>query len=196
MLDIQSIPVTMNSLAYCSFCASAGIKGPYDHFVRASKDAGAKVVCPKLLATLCNFCGKTGHTAKFCGALQEQKMLARDSARKIQKAKQDQGEWMSAKPIRTTESNKQPMIEKKVDNYFMSRFAALEIDDESSSSSEDEAPAAQELKCSPIEEPVNTWAQIVKNRPVAQVNTEIDLDLPPLIWSRAKQQRTRWADEC
>ena len=82
----------MNS--YCSFCASAGIKGPHDHFLRASKEAGSKVVCPKLLATECKFCGKMGHTARFCGEKLDREYQRRAEFNAKKQKALAEGDWM------------------------------------------------------------------------------------------------------
>ena len=121
----------MNS--FCSFCASAGVKGPHDHFLRASKEQGAAVVCPKLLSTECNYCHRKGHTAKFCGAKREQQMLAAQARAKAKAVKMDTGGWMdvagTAPSVRAPPTLQAQPKQAKVTGMF----AALEMDDPSSS---------------------------------------------------------------
>lgn len=59
---------------FCNVCFDAGkTESEYtSHYVRASRDAGAKVVCPTLLALECKYCFHTGHTVKYCGVLKNQ----------------------------------------------------------------------------------------------------------------------------
>lgn len=61
---------------FCKVCCDAGkTKEEYtNHFVRASREPGAPVVCPTLLALNCNYCHKNGHTPKYCPALKKAKM--------------------------------------------------------------------------------------------------------------------------
>jgi hypothetical protein len=188
----------MNS--YCSFCASAGIKGPHDHFLRASRDQGAKVVCPKLLNTECNYCHRFGHTVRFCAAKKEQEMLAAAARASALKLRLNAGEWMD---VGTHKKSEHPGVESpraakpKVATpsapKLASRFAALDLESDSSSCDECEAPATtRDLRGSSV------WADVVKKGraptppPVPQ-SWEDDEELPPLIFGQKLQ--TRWADE-
>jgi hypothetical protein len=63
---------TKKSTPFCKVCMDAG-KGPEiynSHYVKG--DAG-KVTCPTLLALECRFCFKSGHTVKYCAALEKKK---------------------------------------------------------------------------------------------------------------------------
>ena len=53
---------------FCPVCKNAGkSKEEYtSHFVRASPEPDAEVVCPTLLNTICTNCGEKGHTQKHC----------------------------------------------------------------------------------------------------------------------------------
>ena len=179
----------MNS--YCSFCASAGIKGPHDHFLRASTDVGAAVCCPKLLATECNYCHRKGHTIKFCGAKREQEMLAAQARAKAKTIKMNSGGWMTAAgtapsvraPARLTP---QPSVK------ITSMFAALEMDDSDSSDEEEcigcesGADCAQAHTCT---QETSTWANVVRmGKPVDEEEA-----LTPLIFG--KTYSTCCADE-
>ena len=59
------------SSCFCNVCFDAGkTESEYtSHYVRASKEPNAKVVCPTLLALECNYCFKKGHTVKYCDVL-------------------------------------------------------------------------------------------------------------------------------
>ena len=191
----------MNS--YCSFCASAGIKGPHDHFLRASRDQGAKVVCPKLLKTECKFCHRLGHTVRFCAAKREQEMLAAAARTLQRKSEWQAGEWMD---VGTNQKSEHPEFDSprvtktKVATpsapKLATRFAALDLESESSSCDECEAPEPAPPPPSP--QPSSVWANVVKTgcapraAPVLD-SWEDDEELPPLIFGRKLQ--TRWADE-
>lgn len=185
---------------YCSFCASLGIKGPHDHFLRASKNPDSKVVCPKLLATNCKFCGKMGHTARFCGekAAREYQRRAEFNVKK-QKALAA-GDWMDVGEVQREHPGFQsPKVSRekivcpgapKPSTKIVSRFAALDME---SGTSGDES--CDECPESPPEVDVETgpsWANIVKN-PRAPPKLEDEEALPPLIFG--KKFSTCWADE-
>jgi Fe-S cluster biosynthesis and repair protein YggX len=56
----------------CVACEAAGkpVKEFSSHWV---KDSTGKVICPTLLSQNCRFCGKPGHTTKYCDALKKKK---------------------------------------------------------------------------------------------------------------------------
>ncbi len=193
--------MTMNS--YCSFCASAGFKGPHDHFLRASRDQGAKVVCPKLLKTECKFCHRLGHTVRFCAAKREQEMLAAAARTLQRKSEWQAGEWMD---VGTHQKSEHPgfdsprVTKTKVATpsapKLASRFAALDLESESSSCDECEAPEPAPPPPSP--QPSSVWANVVKTGSAPRAapvldSWEDDEELPPLIFGRKLQ--TRWGDE-
>ena len=192
----------MNS--YCSFCASAGIKGPHDHFLRASLGQSAKVVCPKLLNTECNYCRRFGHTVKFCAKLKEQEMLAAAARASALKAKLNGGGWMDVgahqknehrgfdSPRTTKTKVATPSAPK-----LATRFAALDLDSDSSSWDECEEPVAAPETTLDLRDS-SVWADVVKkgcapSPPPAAQSWENDEELPPLIFGRKLQ--TRWSDE-
>ena len=194
----------MNS--YCSFCASAGIKGPHDHFLRASRDQGAKVVCPKLLNTECNYCHRFGHTVRFCAAKKEQEMLAAAARASALKLRLNAGEWMdvgthqkSEHPGFESPRAAKPKVATPSAPKLASRFAALDLESDPSSCDECEAPAAAPAPATTLDlRGSSVWADVVKKGraptppPVPQ-SWEDDEELPPLIFGRKLQ--TRWADE-
>ena len=62
---------------YCKVCHDAGKpESVYrSHFVRASPEPTAKVVCPTLLALECGFCGNCGHTPQYCKVLKDKQKI-------------------------------------------------------------------------------------------------------------------------
>ena len=53
---------------FCKVCFDAG-KTDTAHFIRSSPDPKSHVICPTLLAIQCRYCSLTGHTVKYCPAL-------------------------------------------------------------------------------------------------------------------------------
>jgi hypothetical protein len=62
---------------YCKVCHDAGKpESVYrSHFVRASPEPTAKVLCPTLLALECGFCGNCGHTPQYCKVLKDKQKI-------------------------------------------------------------------------------------------------------------------------
>lgn len=175
----------MNS--FCSFCASAGIKGPHDHFVKSSKALGAKVVCPKLLATVCNFCNKTGHTDKYCGEKRDHTARLKYEQTRARQIQIDSGDWVETKvrapPVLSTAT--------KTNTAKLSgMFAALDMDDNSSSDDEDDCVECEtSISVDNFDQPKQSWAQIVK---APFKDDDDDFELPPLVFG--KKLATRWGD--
>ena len=171
-------------LSYCSFCASAGINGPHSHFLRASRHPTAKIVCPKLLSTECAFCGKTGHTLKFCGARLEQELIKRQTEYDFNNFKLDAGEWRDvAAPKHKGEqkiNTESAMSKISPRAHVSSKFAYLDIDSDSSNDEDEVLP------------PVSTtdWANVVKNGGSSKGN-----ELPPLVFGAGVTFTTRWSDD-
>jgi hypothetical protein len=186
-------PVTMNS--FCSFCAAAGVKGPHDHFLRASKEQGAAVVCPKLLSTECNYCHRKGHTAKFCGAKREQQMLAAQARAKAKAAKMESGGWMTAgRTAASVKETADPKPTKPVAaTKLQGMFAALDMADPSSSDEDECIGCESGVDCQQAHtctQETSTWARVVRE---GKPKVDKDDELPPLIWGR--RPMCRWADE-
>ena len=57
-----------NKKSFCKVCKDAGkSEEEYtSHFVRATPDKNAPIVCPVLLSIECRFCRKNGHTESYC----------------------------------------------------------------------------------------------------------------------------------
>ena len=70
---------------FCNVCFDAGkTESEYtSHYVRASRDTGAKVVCPTLLALECKYCFHTGHTVKYCGVLNKVKKIQERESKQV-----------------------------------------------------------------------------------------------------------------
>jgi Nanos RNA binding domain len=101
---------------FCKVCLDAGKpESVYtSHFVKASKDENAAIVCPTLLSQECRYCKKNGHTVKYC------KVLEKDNKRKERQTKiQSQ---IKPKPVESKKENKN-----KNKNVYM---ALCESDDE------------------------------------------------------------------
>ena len=58
---------------FCPICKSAGksVEEYTSHFVRENRDPNSRVVCPVILASTCNYCGKKGHMKSHCHLLQK-----------------------------------------------------------------------------------------------------------------------------
>jgi hypothetical protein len=162
---------------YCSFCASAGVAGPHDHFLRAAKALGSGVTCPKLLATKCVNCGRNGHTARFCGEGRDQMHFKRIEAIKASHAAMERGDWMPAGKLRNKGIAKVAGDRPNGEN-LASRFGSLDI----------ETGAEHIETVTPVPSNDQTWAQVAR----VVANEEKDDELPPLMWGKATS--ARWGD--
>ncbi len=61
---------------FCKVCFDSGKDESIytSHFVKSAPSLGV-IVCPTLKATECRYCKKSGHTVKFCKALQEKEKM-------------------------------------------------------------------------------------------------------------------------
>jgi hypothetical protein len=88
-------------------------------------DPSAKVTCPLLLSTSCGFCGKNGHTAKFCKEAKLNKMVKPETIITKKKTFND-GEWIPAPNKRVWNDKTRiitpeiitPIFVNKVDDFF------------------------------------------------------------------------------
>lgn len=73
---------------FCKVCHDAGKpESEYtSHFVRSSTGSDSVVVCPTLLALNCRYCGKAGHTVKFCKELEQKKKAEERGVRRAANA--------------------------------------------------------------------------------------------------------------
>lgn len=83
---------TKQPMKYCKVCHDAGKPESLyrSHFVRASAEPGAKVVCPTLLAQECRYCFKAGHTAGYCPTIKANKKNAVTPTKKLIQPQQQQ----------------------------------------------------------------------------------------------------------
>lgn len=193
----------MNS--FCSFCSSAGITGPHDHFLRASRAAGAAIICPKLKTTRCNFCNVLGHTAKFCTNQKSQLTAVKKAMADERESNFQAGNWLPAKT--TKKFGNISLLDMPKLTSDVSRFSALEFESDSDSDT-DSDPDIDDVIAVDIAKNM-TWEQVVRGKPASpmQTNTKSwsdivkkyepkqeddDFELPPLIWG--KKFSYRWAD--
>lgn len=60
---------------FCKVCFDAGKPEEVftSHFLRESREPGAKIICRTLLETVCKYCKETGHTPNHCHKLKMRK---------------------------------------------------------------------------------------------------------------------------
>ena len=91
---------------FCKVCHDAGKteKEYTSHFVRASPEPNAPVICPTLLAQPCRFCQQGGHTPAYCPELAKRKKAEEKAAKAKafqQKKQQQEDSKPAAKPTKT-----------------------------------------------------------------------------------------------
>ena len=133
---------------YCKVCHDAGkSESEYtSHYVRTLPDKTGKtnVTCPTLLNLSCRFCGKNGHTVKFC---QEIANMKKTEERKKKAEEHQAKEAREAKKESTTRR--------------MTGFAALQID-----SDEEEDDILEPVQ--PIQPIISGYAAaLMKPKPVS-----------------------------
>jgi hypothetical protein len=148
---------------------------------------------------------RLGHTVRFCASKREQETLAAAARTLQKKAQWEAGEWMD---VGTHQKSEHPGFDSprvrmtKVATpsapKLATRFAALDLESESSSCDECEAPAPGCRPPAPAPTPSCVWANVVKTgcapmAPAVLDSWEDDEELPPLIFGRKLQ--TRWGDE-
>ena len=110
---------------YCKVCHDAGKpESEYtSHYVRSLPDKTGKtqVTCPTLLNLSCRFCGKNGHTVKFCSEIANMKKAEERKTKATEKQAKEEQEKRAKANSRTR----------------MTGFAALQIDSDNEES-EDE----------------------------------------------------------
>lgn len=84
-MSSKKMTTTTSAIRFCNVCFDAGkTESEYtSHYVRASRDAGAKVICPTLLALECKYCFHTGHTVKYCGVLNKVKKIQERESKQV-----------------------------------------------------------------------------------------------------------------
>ena len=168
---------------FCSFCTSAGIAGPHDHYLRVSSSLNSAICCPVLLQTQCTHCHRFGHIAKYCGERLEEIKITKKTTKNAEQDMMERGEAWS-KPVQSGRScggGCRPISPNKITNKLASRFAALEMSDDSNEESD-----IEEFK------PTNdtkSWSMIVKD----PIRSELDLpDLKTIVFG---SKTSRWSDE-
>lgn len=211
MTAICCTPVTFDK--FCSFCAGAGIQGPHDHWLRASKRPDAKVTCPTLLDHNCEHCGRKGHTKKHCGELRWEIGLKRQDALEAKKKNWENGGWSTqVGRMRNTELAHRSVNKQFTVMKVAARFGALEVE---SSGDEAETKTVQEEVAEEIQQikadsAGPSWADKVRAAPVTKTQvtkavTEafedqgVEVKNISVIWKHGKSvPRTRrvsnWAD--
>lgn len=162
---------------FCSFCTYAGITGPHDHYLRVNSSPNSAICCQVLLQTECTHCHRFGHIAKYCGERLDQIKFDKKAAKKIEQDMMESGEkWSNPAQV----SNSRPKSPKKITQRLTSRFAALEMENDSEEESEVEQMATTSKM---------TWSKIV------QTPLRSESDLPDLKTVVFGSKTSRWSDE-
>ena len=94
---------------FCGFCKSAG--KPHhvyiSHYPKSSPGKDGVVICPTILATVCGYCRKTGHTTKHCLVLKQKNNKRRHNRTRGPVLKKQYRPAVSTKPVsKKTNNNK------------------------------------------------------------------------------------------
>jgi hypothetical protein len=163
----KRVPTTVNNNSvkkFCKVCHDAGkSESEYtSHFVRSSTASDGVIVCPTLLATNCRYCGKNGHTIKFCSELKEKKKAEERGAKRAS--------------MQEKNNNNEKRVEEK---KTLNGFAILdEEEDEQEEDEQEEVMLINEVKknnvfsyanmaAKPAVAAVPPPAKIIINKPVA-----------------------------
>jgi hypothetical protein len=210
---LKSVEYRLILSMFCGFCASSGIQGPHDHFLRMTKDPQSRICCPKLLVTECLGCGKFGHTAKYCGELKWNQKQAKQAQAIANKKAFVSGSWRQVgqgEGLHVTRSAAHPLIVIKA--QVQNRYAAIDMldEDENETDGVDKFNDTLAADCAGGDE--KTWSQIVQqnglnhvlHKPVANAGQRVetydqdsdDDELPPvdkIVWG--KFGATKWSDQ-
>lgn len=151
---------------YCAFCQMSGVAGPHDHFVRTTREPSSAVTCPLLLGTVCSFCDKKGHTAKYCGARAEAEVIAKTAFRDAKKLSLTKGGWTDPVKTKPKSARAQPAAK-----HTAGVFAAL-VCEISSDSEQDYDPKEDGGKMS--------WAAAVKNKNTVSKEEPMKIERKPV----------------
>ena len=179
---------------FCGFCASSGIEGPHDHYLRVTKDPTSRISCPKLLATECLGCGKFGHTIKYCGELKWSQQQAKQAQAVANKKAFMAGSWRqvgSSFGVQVVRTPTHPLV--AIKPSVQNRYAAIDmLDEDENETGEDTCETAQ-IDCAGDE--ARTWSQVVKQGVQTSGQDSDDDELPPvdqIVWG--KFGATKWSD--
>jgi hypothetical protein len=137
----------------CKVCKDAG-KTELEYGNHWPKDSNGKTVCPTLLAQECRYCGKSGHTVKYCQVLTKENSAKEKFAKQEDRKKRAQAHEAASKPNSVAASTS-------------GRFAMLMDDDsdESPRRAEKKAPAKEEFPALN-----SSWSKRPTATPVANVS--------------------------
>jgi hypothetical protein len=148
---------TTSKNPFCKVCLDAG-KEDTNHWVKNEK---GKVICPTLLALLCKYCSKKGHTVSYCPVLA--------------KNKKREAFFEKKQAFSKKENNKNSKINKNKNNTVFNRFQLLD-------SSDDEEKEKEEEPASPVNTPPPssllkkpTYASILSN-----VQEKVSINVMPV----------------
>lgn len=82
---------------FCKVCHDSGKseKEYTSHFTRESRDLNSRIICPILKALECRYCGKNGHTVKYCSVLKNKEKIYKkgdNTNKKVQMEKKETNE--------------------------------------------------------------------------------------------------------
>lgn len=173
---------------YCAHCFN--LKKPESeyrsHFLRASTDPKSPVVCPELLATICRYCLKTGHTVSSCSVLAAKK---RDEERDVkQKEKETR---MNEQRI---EQTKQSQVKKQQNKGAFAALLEDSSDDEKEMTLKVSTTKATKNKPMPISSKIDTFEE---KFPALPTKTVSSLAAPKLMnyAGMAAKSKSEYEDE-
>jgi hypothetical protein len=85
---------------FCKVCFDAGKseKEYTNHYVRRDREPNSPVVCPTLLNQECGFCGKLGHSPKYCTVLEDKKKQDAKKEKALKKQQYQEQKQQQQKP--------------------------------------------------------------------------------------------------
>jgi len=100
----MSAKANMSATKFCKVCFDAGKseKEYTNHYVRRDREPNSPVVCPTLLNQECGFCGKQGHSPKYCTVLEDKKKQDAKKEKALKRQQQKEQEKPAVAPVKTT----------------------------------------------------------------------------------------------
>ena len=171
----------MNSVAKmcCKVCKDAGKEASMyeSHWVRKR----GVVVCPTLLSQSCGYCGKSGHTPKYCKASLKMAQANRN---------------VSSGPV------KAKVEEKKASTSYFEILMDSDYDDEDEDEEEESWPALREDMSSSValRPHQESYAEMLSKKPEAKKTEPVKLiiaEIPRegLMFKRKPISNWNWADD-